>query len=105
MVEVFCREFRLNPLDHAAMVVVPLNLNLPSCAMNDTCCTGEVPFTAPSSVACLACNHVVPLYSMRTHLGRHILRHKRVADAAFVEVMHVPQHCCVMARVSLVPSY
>ena len=54
---------------------------LPSCAINDASCTVKVGSAAPTSGTCVVCNHVVPLHSMRTHVGRHILRDECGADA------------------------
>ena len=74
-------ELLLNPPEFAPTIGVPPYPNLPICAINDASCTVKVGSAAPTSGTCAVCNHVVPLHSMRTHVGRHILRDECVADA------------------------
>ena len=74
-------ELLLNPSEFAPTIGVPPYPNMPICAINDASCTVKVGSAAPTSGTCAVCNHVVPLHSMRTHVGRHILRDECVADA------------------------
>ena len=74
-------ELLLNTPKFAPAIGVPPYPNLPICAINDASCTAKVGSTTPTSGTCVVCNHVVPLHSMRTHVGRHIFRDECVADA------------------------
>ena len=71
----------LNPPEFAPMIGVPPYPTLPIRAINNASCTVKVGSAAPTSGTCAVCNHLVPLLSMRTHVGRHILRDECVADA------------------------
>ena len=67
------QEQLLTPPDSAPTLRIDPYPNLPFLDQNDETCSVRVGSAAPTSGLCEVCQKSVPLHSMRTHIGRHVL--------------------------------
>ena len=74
------QEQLLTPPDSAPTLRIDPYPNLPFLDQNDETCSVKVGSAAPTSGLCEVCQKSVPLHSMRTHIGRHVLLRECARD-------------------------